>query len=407
MNLDTVTRLAGTRDLAGDELARAESLRSVMISALSTAGYDRIETPVLERADLFVRKSGGEINSSLYSFTDPGGVRVSLRPEFTSSIIRNLVEDPESGSGPFRRAYSGPVFRHDDGGFRQMTQVGAELIGGSERFADAEILGLALQCVEAAQINDFTIRIGHLGLVHDVMRWFGLSEPVRMFVAANMGRVAAQPENLDELLVQAQASGLVSSNGNGVITSAADGEVQADETTRILLRESIGVPIGRRSTEQILARLVRKRREATDPLAFRSAVAVLRNLTQLRGQPAGVFASARAALSDSGVRPDVAENLEQVMALLADQGFPMERAVVDLSFARGIAYYTGLVFEVQLNAARGNKFAVGGGGRYDGLVKALGGAEDMPALGFAFNLEQIIDAQNPTTNSPIANDKKG
>ena len=74
MNLDTVKKLAGTRDLSGNDLALANSLESAMSSALSAADYERIETPILERADLFARKSGGEINSSLYSFTDRGGV---------------------------------------------------------------------------------------------------------------------------------------------------------------------------------------------------------------------------------------------------------------------------------------------------------------------------------------------
>ena len=406
MNHDTVTKLTGTRDLSGDDLALAESLQSVMSSALSAAGYDRIETPVLERADLFVRKSGGEINSSLYSFTDPGGLKVSLRPEFTSSVIRNLIEDPESGPGPFRRAYSGPVFRYGDGAFRQMTQVGAELVGMSEPSADAEILGLALRCVQAAQIGEFTFRIGHLGLVHDVLRSFGLSEPVRMFVAANMARIADQSQSLEELLAQAQAAGLVSSEGRAVVASESNGDTQTDETTRMILRESIGVPFGRRSPEQILDRLVRKTRDATDPASFLSAVEITRTLAQLRGQPDAVTESARAALADGGVRPGIIQNLESVMEHLDDGGFPMDTATVDLSFARGIAYYTGLVFEVQANGG-GGMVPIGGGGRYDGLVKALGGPHDMPALGFAFNLEPIIDILNSVSESPISSEKRG
>jgi len=401
-----VKKLTGTRDLSGDDLARSESLKSVMSSVLSAGGYDRIETPVLERAELFVRKSGGEINSSLYAFSDPGGVKVSLRPEFTSSVIRNLIENPDSGPGPFRRAYSGPVFRYGDGVFRQMTQVGAELIGLSEPCADAEILGLALQCVQAARIDEFTFRIGHLGLVHDVLRSFGLSEPVRMFVAANMGRIADRSQSLEALLAQAQAAGLVSSQGRGVVASESNGDAQTNEMTRMLLRESISVPVGRRSTEDILDRLVRKARDATDPVSFLGAVEMTRTLAQLRGQPGVVAESARAALADGGIRPGIANHLESVMAHLDDSGFPMHTATVDLSFARGITYYTGLVFEIQLNSG-GKWVPIGGGGRYDGLVKALGGSQDMPALGFAFNLEPIIDALNLRSESSISSEKKG
>lgn len=391
-------KLAGTRDLSGNDLALANSLESAMSSALSAADYERIETPVLERADLFARKSGGEINSSLYSFTDPGGVKVSLRPEFTSSVIRNLIESPQPGTGPHRRAYSGPVFRYGDGAFRQMTQVGAELVGAAEPSADAEILGLALECVQAAKIERYSFRIGHLGLMHETLRSFGLSEPVRMYVASNMERIADETRNLNDLLDQAQASGLVTSGDRSVPMSDTNGTVQLDETTRTLLRESIGVPIGRRSPEKILDRLMRKTRDATDPESFLNAVEISRNLAQLKGEAGAVVESARTALADAGVNPTITQNLHSVMERLNGDGFPMDAVTVDLSFARGIAYYTGLVFEVQMNTNAG-KAPIGGGGRYDGLVKSLGGVQDMPALGFAFNIEQIIDALNDESKS--------
>jgi len=366
---------------------------------LSSAGYDRIETPVLERTDLFVRKSGGEINSSLYSFTDPGGIKVSLRPEFTSSVIRNLIENPDSGPGPFRRAYSGPVFRYGDGAFRQMTQIGAELVGAAEPTADAEIVGLALRCVQATQIDEFMFRVGHLGFIHAVLSSFGLSEPVRMYVVANMGRIADTTRRLDELLNQAQAAGLVSSDGKAAGRSGVNGEPRMDETTRLLLRESISVPIGRRSPEQILERLMRKTRDATDPDSFLSAVDIVQKLAQFKGTAAVVIDSAQSALADAGVSASTIRNLESVIGCLGDIGFPMESVMLDLSFVRGIAYYTGLVFEVQVTGADGNKVPIGGGGRYDDLVKALGGGEDMPALGFAFNIEPIIDATKSNLES--------
>ena len=69
-------------------------------------GYLPLETPVLEPTELFLRKSGGELASRLYSFTDPGGVSVSLRPEFTSSIMRHYLENasgidlPPAGNTP-------------------------------------------------------------------------------------------------------------------------------------------------------------------------------------------------------------------------------------------------------------------------------------------------------------------
>jgi histidyl-tRNA synthetase len=156
----------------------------------------------------------------------------------------------------------------------------------------------------------------------------------------------------------------------------------------------------------ILDRLLRKTRDATDPASFLKAVGLIRKLAQLKGQPNAVIESARKALSGDGVDAAITQNLESVIEHLGESGFPLNNATVDLSFARGIAYYTGLVFEVQVISG-GAKIPIGGGGRYDGLVKALGGVRNMEALGFAFNLEQIFDAQKSMPESFKSGEMKG
>ena len=80
------------------------------------------------------------------------------------------------------------------------------------------------------------------------------------------------------------------------------------------------------------------------------------------------------------------DELQALCDALSARGIDRSRMVVDLGLARGISYYTGVIFELTLDGAY-----LGGGGRYDGLVRALGG-EDMPALGFAFALDQLVDA---------------
>ncbi|MDP6453775.1 MAG: ATP phosphoribosyltransferase regulatory subunit, partial [SAR202 cluster bacterium] len=103
----------------------------------------------------------------------------------------------------------------------------------------------------------------------------------------------------------------------------------------------------------------------------------------------------------------IIQNLQSVIEQLDASGFPMESVTVDLSLARGLAYYTGLVFEAQVINSQGEQAPIGGGGRYDGLVKALGGVRDMPALGFAFNIEQIIDALNSDPEPAASRTEKG
>ena len=125
-----VQRLPGMRDAAGSEYGAIQAAAAAFETFAAARGYGMLDTPLLEQTELFVRKSGGELTTQLYSFVDPGGNRVSLRPEFTSSVIRHYAEQPHPLAQPVRWQYRGPVFRHD-GAFRQFTQAGAELIGSS------------------------------------------------------------------------------------------------------------------------------------------------------------------------------------------------------------------------------------------------------------------------------------
>ena len=85
---NTVSRLQGMNDLSEDAWRQKQDLQERLCQLLGGYGYRQLETPVLEPTELFLRKSGGELASQLYSFTDAGSNSVSLRPEFTSPIMR-------------------------------------------------------------------------------------------------------------------------------------------------------------------------------------------------------------------------------------------------------------------------------------------------------------------------------
>ena len=141
METRLIGRLSHMRDLSPAETDYNLSIAAQAERCLTEAGFRRLDTPVIERTDLFVRKSGGEVSSSLYTFSDPGGISVSLRPEFTPSVIRWFIENRPDQN---RFYYSGPVFRYGGargGRFRQFHQVGGELLGVSGAAGDSEILG--------------------------------------------------------------------------------------------------------------------------------------------------------------------------------------------------------------------------------------------------------------------------
>ena len=104
-----INRLPGMADVMGRDHQVLSEAVGTLKSFLSEAGYGPIDTPLLEETELFVRKSGGELTSRLYTFTEPGGRRVSLRPEFTSSVIRYFIDEvgPDGAPGSYRK--TGPL----------------------------------------------------------------------------------------------------------------------------------------------------------------------------------------------------------------------------------------------------------------------------------------------------------
>ena len=394
MESSRVRVLPGMRDVTGDThraLGRAaESFRA----SLRDSGYVEIDTPLLEDAELFVRKSGGELASRLYTFTEPGGRRVSLRPEFTSSVIRHLIQESESVSLPVRWQYGGPVFRYetrDRASYRQFTQVGAELIGAGGVEADAEVLSLACAGLRQVGLSGFRLRIGHLGVLNDALSLYGLSDRAKLFVISNVRSLKNGVTDLGRLTQQAREVGLL---GVGTDRSSDHGLDDIDtegsrEYIQAVLTEAMSSPVGRRTPEEIVGRLLRKIRQTDDPENLESAMRLVGDLAGVEGDPETALKRAAATLGRSGGKGSTLDELGALVALLNRGGVADSQIVLDFGLARGFAYYTGVIFELTGPDASGDA-SLCGGGRYDGLVRALGG-DDLPAAGFAYNLDRVVD----------------
>ena len=395
INGTQVSKLSGMRDITGQEHVRLTAAGDSIKAYLAGRGYEVIDTPLLEEAELFARKSGGELSSRLYSFVDPGGNRVSLRPEFTSSVIRHFVQEAGALVTPVRWQYGGPVFRYEpdaESAYRQYTQTGAELIGAGGVEADAEVLSLAWAGLGKAGLQDYQMRIGHLGVLNDFLGGFGLSERANMFVIGNVQALKGAPTDVSRLMQQAQDMGLRSAGAQSD-QDGDGGDMGSDvgrEFVQGVLAEAMSSPTGRRTADQIVERLLRKMRQADDPERLESALAMVAELVQIEGSPATALSSAQSIVSSHGVDTSALSGLEQLFAALADKGISGDRIVLDLGYARGIAYYSGVIFGLTYPGLSGDG-VLGGGGRYDGLVKALGGVAT-PALGFAYGLDRVLDA---------------
>ena len=387
MENNQIARLRRMRDHGPQNYGINRRIADVIFSVLSDHGFLPLDTPLLERTDLFVRKSGGEIAESLYTFSDPGGIAVSLRPEFTPSVIRWFVENIGQDQGSRRFQYVGPVFRYGGargGRNRQFTQCGAELIGVPAKIGDSEILESAAQCLDESGVSNYSVRLGHIGLVRELVRSQGLSEPLQMFILANLDAIDDGEAGIERLTEQAGAAGLVfRSDSEHLDLSERDDAIPALEA----LGRSLPGPTGRRSREQIMVRLASRMRKAVPESDFRSAIS---NVAALLNSPAtstDPLASITTVMESSGASMSAVEELSSAFdcaSRLADD----ETVELDLSFVRGRAYYTGIVFEYT-STIDGSEASLGGGGRYDDLVRAFGG-KATPACGFALNLDELV-----------------
>jgi histidyl-tRNA synthetase len=375
------------RDTAGSDYGALQAAAAAFETFATGRGYDMLDTPLLEQTELFVRKSGGELTTQLYSFVDPGGNRVSLRPEFTSSVIRHYAEQGRPPAEPVRWQYRGPVFRHD-GAFRQFTQAGAELIGSSGVTSDLEVVSLASNGLAAMGIETHTLRIGHLGVINDLLDSFELSESAKLFVISRVHELKSGRTDAAGLGAEARSLGLVRNGSDADVTNVLStlGADAARELIDGMMSGSTASSMGRRTTDEVVGRLLRKVRTADRADRLEEALRAAGEVARIEGEPSDALKRARSAGVPSKRLDELSELTDRLAADLAG----MRSVAVDLGVARGLAYYTGFIFDVEIAGSSG-VLSLGGGGRYDGLVKALGG-DDTPALGFAYTLESVAAA---------------
>jgi histidyl-tRNA synthetase len=390
--LRQIRRLPNMSDATAPQIALVEETAARCMAAFEFRGYKRIDTPLIEETELFLRKSGGELSSRLYDFVEPGGFRTSLRPEFTSPMIRYAIETGEAEVKICRYQYFGPVFRyaspeHPDGAkTRQFNQLGAELIGAPAPRADGEVIAMAVEGLDALNVPTVTVALGHVGLLRQLFKKFHLSERASQFLLSNVGLLSTG--STPDVLVSAEKLGFLDDDGGSVPDSPAQREV----IEPVLAKSTgpLGANAGARTRQEVIARLARKQTYADDPEKFRSALSMLSELVTISGNAGSALEDGRKLASGNGLDESCFYLLEQVASSAEDQGVERSRITVNYGLARGVAYYTGMVFDILPRPE--TRDSLGGGGRYDGLTRALGLNADVPALGFAYNFDAVIAA---------------
>jgi histidyl-tRNA synthetase len=317
----TFQTLPGFREFYPEDFARRNHIFRLWRQSAGTYGFVEYDAPVLEPLELYKAKSGDEIEGQLFSFTDKGGREVALRPEMTPTVCRLVGSKANALKRPIKWFSIGEFYRYErmqKGRGRCFFQFNADIFGEPGPEAEIELIALLTQCLCAFGLTeqDFYVRLSDRNL------WFYYLEAL----------------GLDELRIRA-------------VLGAVDKYEKAGDDAFKGYAEQFG---------ELDAGLKAK---VLEFLQIKSLAALEAVLASIGGEKL----AARMA------------DWRKLLGGLAAMG--LERFVeVDLGVVRGLAYYTGFVFEAF--DRKGELRALAGGGRYDDLVQKLGGPA-FPAVGFA------------------------
>ena len=320
--MSDIRTLPGFREFYPEDRAVLGHIMDVWRQACRRYGFREWESPVLEPLELFTEKSGEEIVRQLFNFEDKGGRKVSLRPEMTPSLARMVGAKANGMPKPIRWFAIGENYRYEKpqkGRLRSFYQLNADLLGEAGPAADAEIIALCADCLLGFGLTqqDFRIRVSDRTLWFRYLASLGVPEAQAVAVLGVVDKLErGAPKDLLDAMTAALAGTTVD-------------PVKALESARTF--------------------------------------ANTKSLADIEKLAAG----------DAAMTERLAE-WKHLLGTLTTMGFG-ECVAIDLTIVRGLAYYTGFVFEAFETG--GEARALAGGGRYDALVKKLGGP-DLPAVGF-------------------------
>ncbi|MCS6841181.1 MAG: ATP phosphoribosyltransferase regulatory subunit [Roseiflexus sp.] len=384
----SIDAVRGMRDVLPSEVRVQAATAAAIERVLAAYGYEPVDLPIIEHRDLYLRKLGEELVGKVYEFHF-NGRDLALRPEWTASVLRAYVGRMQDHPLPLRLRYAGPVFRNERpqrATYRQFTQIGVELIGGTAPRADAECLALACEGLVAAGVTRFTVRIGHIGLIRSLLAALGLSERTQGRLVWRLERLREQGAAAVRAELDAPATALP------LDPTLLDGidDQRAEALLLHALREiGVNLRFGTRPPEAIVGRLVRKLRRSESSEQIDQALQILDRLCRIEGRPDEALATAEEMLRRFAVTG--LEELRAILHLAAAHGVALDQVRLDFGLGRGLHYYTGMIFEIYAE----DGLQLCGGGRYDDLVSALGGRQPTPAVGFAYGLERVVAAASP------------
>lgn len=334
----------GLRDLLPDQMLARQRMIDTIRGVYELYGFVPLATPAIEFLDVLSGSAGQEAQQSIFRVTNPEREELGLRFDLTVPLARVIAQYAELPR-PFRRYQVSPVWRADKpdkGRFREFTQFDLDSVGTVSEIADTEIIAGMCDTLSALDVGGYLVRFSSRTMLNLLLVYASIPEAQ----GADVFRVLDKLDKIGIDKIRLELMDGYKDESGDVIRGVG---LTADQVARI---------------EQFLNIKHDQRRE--------------------------VIAQLRALFTNVERSREEIDVIEKISNHLYALGYGDDRVSLDLSIARGLAYYTGPVFEAILTEAPafGSVF---GGGRYDNLVMRFLG-EPIPAVGASMGVDRLLAA---------------
>lgn len=345
---------SGTIDQLPEMMDKRRWLTRFIEDHFQLYGYQQVDIPIYDFFQLYELKSGEKVINDIFTFLDPPKHRAvenppiyALRPEFTAPLVRAYIStEMMYRPKPQKYFYIGPCFRYDEpspGRYRQFTQAGVEIFGADSATSDAEMMIVPMTLMNRLGIQNFVLRINDLTIIRQYLN-----------------------ENSLDQGIQSKIIGII------------------DNITSHLRKTEIGAETDL-SKEEWFAEFHNQMNE----LQIRpNIIDELELLLDLVGTPTEVITHLEKFFGQYPKTLQIIKRSKLISVCDLLEAAEIKNYVVDCGIARGLDYYTDIVFEIDVPIL-GREKQICGGGRYNQMIENFGG-EISPACGFSFGFERII-----------------
>jgi histidyl-tRNA synthetase len=331
-SLITPRTLKGFRDFPPELMIPREAIMETARRVYRSYGFAPIDTPALEYLEILTGKGGQETDKQLYRFTDHGGRDVGMRFDLTVPLARFAAQHIGKLGTPFKRYHLATVWRGENtqrGRYREFMQCDFDTIGATSLASDVETALVIHDLLLALGFERFTIHVNNRRVLTGLLEKLGLAEQSTALLRA------------------------------------------LDKLTKI-------------GSEKVAAEMA-----STAGASPEQAAAVLQ-LADTSGSHDDVLTALRPLIAGNETGEAGAAHLTEFLAAVKAAGVPDERIELDLSIARGLDYYTGVIFETTLDDLP-DIGSICSGGRYDNLAE-LYTKQQLPGVGASLGLDRLLAA---------------